>query len=231
MSPSHPAAAGRIYRYYVTREAIADGYDTCPVTACRPPMSRARCSTTSRSCWPRRSWSRGPGRLPSEREDEITEREVPSCSPTSPRSGPSCSPPSRRGSSSSSSSGSTCRRTRWRFGSGPRAWRAWSASYGTRREESGMTRASRQGWTAPRWSSASHAFPAPRRPQAHRRAGRERARAGGEAAADGTLVKALARAWRWQRMLDEGVYTAVSEIGDAENISKSYVSRILRSRC
>jgi hypothetical protein len=45
---------------------------------------------------------------------------------------------------------------------------------------------------------------------------------------DGTLIKALARAWRWQRMLDDGVYTSVSEIGDAENISKSYVSRILR---
>jgi len=29
-------------------------------------------------------------------------------------------------------------------------------------------------------------------------------------------------------MLDEGVYTSVSEVGDAENISKSYVSRILR---
>jgi len=45
---------------------------------------------------------------------------------------------------------------------------------------------------------------------------------------DDTLVKALARAWRWQRMLDEGLYTSISEIGDAENISKSYVSRILR---
>jgi hypothetical protein len=45
---------------------------------------------------------------------------------------------------------------------------------------------------------------------------------------DGTLVKALARAWRWQRMLDAGVYNSVSDIGDAENISKSYVSRILR---
>ena len=28
-------------------------------------------------------------------------------------------------------------------------------------------------------------------------------------------------------MLDEGLYTTVSEIGDAENISKSYISRIL----
>jgi hypothetical protein len=42
------------------------------------------------------------------------------------------------------------------------------------------------------------------------------------------LVKALARAWRWQRVLDDGVYSSVSDIGDAENISKSYVSRILR---
>jgi hypothetical protein len=29
-------------------------------------------------------------------------------------------------------------------------------------------------------------------------------------------------------MLDDGVYASVSEIGDAENISKSYVSQILR---
>jgi hypothetical protein len=45
---------------------------------------------------------------------------------------------------------------------------------------------------------------------------------------DGTLVKALARAWRWQRMLDGSVYATVSKIGDAENISKSCISRILR---
>jgi hypothetical protein len=45
---------------------------------------------------------------------------------------------------------------------------------------------------------------------------------------DGTLINALARAWRWQRMLDDEIYTTVSDIGDAENISKSYVSRILR---
>lgn len=47
---------------------------------------------------------------------------------------------------------------------------------------------------------------------------------------DGTLVKALARAWRWQRMLNTGFYTTVSDIGDAENISKRYVSRMSRRR-
>jgi hypothetical protein len=45
---------------------------------------------------------------------------------------------------------------------------------------------------------------------------------------DGTLVKALARAWCWQKLLHEAVYSSVSEIGETENTSKSYVSRILR---
>ena len=45
---------------------------------------------------------------------------------------------------------------------------------------------------------------------------------------NGTLVKAFARAWRWQKLLDGGACASVSEIGEAENISKSYLSRILR---
>ncbi len=45
---------------------------------------------------------------------------------------------------------------------------------------------------------------------------------------DGVLVKARARAWRWQRLLDSGVHASVTEIAEAERISKSYVSRILR---
>jgi hypothetical protein len=45
---------------------------------------------------------------------------------------------------------------------------------------------------------------------------------------DGVLVKALARAWRWQKLLDRGVHGSVTEIAEAERISKSYVSRILR---
>jgi hypothetical protein len=45
---------------------------------------------------------------------------------------------------------------------------------------------------------------------------------------DGTLIKALARAWRWQKLLDTGVYSSVTEISEAEGINKSYISRILR---
>jgi hypothetical protein len=45
---------------------------------------------------------------------------------------------------------------------------------------------------------------------------------------DGTLVKALARAWRWQRMLDEGFYGSITQVAEAESLNPSYVSRILR---
>jgi hypothetical protein len=45
---------------------------------------------------------------------------------------------------------------------------------------------------------------------------------------DNTLIKALARAHRWQRMLESGEYATLAEMADAERISRSYVSRILR---
>ena len=45
---------------------------------------------------------------------------------------------------------------------------------------------------------------------------------------DGTLIKALARAWRWQRMLDEGRCASVRELSEVERVSLSYISRMLR---
>ena len=46
--------------------------------------------------------------------------------------------------------------------------------------------------------------------------------------ADGTLVKAVARAWRWQRTLESGAYGTLAELAAAERISRSYVCRVLR---
>jgi hypothetical protein len=45
---------------------------------------------------------------------------------------------------------------------------------------------------------------------------------------DDTLVKALARAHRWQGMLEEGRSASVRELAEAERVSLSYISRILR---
>jgi hypothetical protein len=45
---------------------------------------------------------------------------------------------------------------------------------------------------------------------------------------DPAMVKALARAHRWQRMLDEGRYASISEIAAAENIERGYLGSLLR---
>jgi hypothetical protein len=43
-----------------------------------------------------------------------------------------------------------------------------------------------------------------------------------------TMVKALARAFRWRRMLENGAVSTVRDIAAAEKINESYVSRVLR---
>ncbi len=45
---------------------------------------------------------------------------------------------------------------------------------------------------------------------------------------DNALIKAVARAYRWQRMLESGEYGTLADLADAERISRSYVSRVLR---
>jgi hypothetical protein len=45
---------------------------------------------------------------------------------------------------------------------------------------------------------------------------------------DTALVRALARAFRWQRVLDEGVHATLAELAAAERVSPSHVSWVLR---
>ena len=45
---------------------------------------------------------------------------------------------------------------------------------------------------------------------------------------DNTMVKALARAFRWRKLLETCVCATVEEIAATEKINTSYVSRILR---
>lgn len=46
--------------------------------------------------------------------------------------------------------------------------------------------------------------------------------------APSTLLKALARAYRWQHLLESGQYSSIAELAAAEKINASYVSRLLR---
>ncbi|PWS34588.1 hypothetical protein DFH01_23915 [Falsiroseomonas bella] len=57
--------------------------------------------------------------------------------------------------------------------------------------------------------------------------------AGGDAAGltetrgDPALVKALARAFRWRRMLEEGRYASIRDLARAEGVNRTYVGRLL----
>jgi len=45
---------------------------------------------------------------------------------------------------------------------------------------------------------------------------------------DNTLVKALARAFRWKRMLESGEFVTIAELAKREGIAPSYMTRVLR---
>ena len=45
---------------------------------------------------------------------------------------------------------------------------------------------------------------------------------------DITLIKAVARAFRWRRMLESGQFATIKDLAAAEKINSSYVSRVLR---
>jgi hypothetical protein len=46
--------------------------------------------------------------------------------------------------------------------------------------------------------------------------------------ADPALVKALARAFRYQKLLDEGRYASISEMAAGERIERGYLGTLLR---
>jgi hypothetical protein len=45
---------------------------------------------------------------------------------------------------------------------------------------------------------------------------------------DNAMVKALARAFRWRKQLDEGVHVTLEDLAKAKGVAASYVSRVLR---
>lgn len=45
---------------------------------------------------------------------------------------------------------------------------------------------------------------------------------------DSTMIKAIARAHRWKRLLESGQYASIADLAGAEKINESYVCRVLR---
>ena len=228
MSPSHTRRRGRIYRYYVTREALADGYGTCAVTSVTAadvegavldhiqkllaaPELVARAWATAK---------RVRTRSPSARSR--------SCSPTS----------SRLEQLFPAEQARIVQLLVERVDVQEDALEVrvrveGSSLVGELRqqgEDGGMIQSAK---TRARRHHARRADPdalsAPRRAQADHRPGRQRNRADLPATAARRYPAQGARARRrWQKLLDDGVYPSISDIAEASEINRSYVSRVLR---
>ena len=45
---------------------------------------------------------------------------------------------------------------------------------------------------------------------------------------DNALLKALARAYRWRKLIEDGEYASITELAGANGINQSYACRLLR---
>lgn len=45
---------------------------------------------------------------------------------------------------------------------------------------------------------------------------------------DSTLIKALARAFRWKRKLESGEFATIADLAEHEGIAQSYMTRVMR---
>lgn len=45
---------------------------------------------------------------------------------------------------------------------------------------------------------------------------------------DNTMIKAIARAFRWQKLLENGTYSCIDDIAKAERICASFVGKVFR---
>lgn len=45
---------------------------------------------------------------------------------------------------------------------------------------------------------------------------------------DGTLIRALVRAFRWKHMLEKGRFNTICELAEAEKLDRSFISHVLQ---
>ena len=233
MSPSHTRRRGRVYRYYVTREAIADGYDTCPVTSMpAADVEGAVLDHVQKLLAAPELVARTWAAAKRDGEDEITEREVTVLLADFASVWNELFPAEQARIVQLLVERVDVQEDalEMRIRTQGLASLIGELRAGRRANGEGGVMSGLQ----TRLDGTTLVVRIPM--QFHRRGGRKRIVAPDGTAIvptskpqpDGTLIKALARAWRWQRMLDDGVYASVSEIGEAKGIDKGYLSRILR---
>ncbi len=225
MSPTHTRKGGRLYRYYVSQAVLKQGRDACPVGRLPAAEIEAAVIDQVRGLLRAPEIVVGTWRASKPKVDGLSEEQVRQ-SLAGPRPALGRAVPGRAG-AHRPAAGRAHRRRRARLRPAPAGRWARALGAGSLRQRG-------------KPSGGSMSAPAQtltvRVPfTIRKRGGRKLAiAADGTTLApprpriDSTLVKALARAHRWNRLLESGRYGSAAELAAAEKINPSYVSRVLR---
>ena len=229
MVPSHTRRRGRLYRFYRTTTALKLGHDACPIRSV--PAGDVEAAVIGQI----RALLRAPEvvvrvwRAAYLEDQGIDEREVvEALQRLDPLMGPAL--PGRAGAHPAAVGRTRCRQT------GQPRDQAAGRRHQQRRGGPAPPGAGEDGGVSEISLSSDGSTITVFLPMAWRRRGGRKvivAPPGSEAWApppkiDSVLVKALARAHRWRRLLEERRYGTLADLADTERISRSYVCRVLR---
>ena len=223
-SPTHTRKGDRLYRYYVSQTVLKHGPGRARSAACPRARSRPRSSTSCAPCSASRRSSSGTWKAARAQDDDITEADAREALQQLDPLWDELFPAEQA---------RIVELLVERVDIGTDGLERPAARRRARRARA--RDAGRQTWE--RQHDPRHADPRDRdAPRAVPR--REARRAEGDAAArrrprqprkaDNTLVKALARAFRWKRMLESGEFATIAELAEREGIAPSYMTRVLR---
>ena len=226
MSPTHTRKGNRLYRYYVSQDVLKRGPDACPVGRVPAAEIEAAVIDQLRGIFRQPEIIVGTWRAARAEQDDITEDEAREAL-TAARPAVGRALPGRAG-ADRAAAGRAGRRAHARRGGAAAAERAHRAGArgGGQQEGGGMTRAT---------VSADGETITVHIPLTFRKRGGRKLVVTPDGAewaprprVDNAMVKALARAFRWRKMLDDGRACDARGSGPGQGRRASYVSRVLR---
>ena len=227
MSPTHTRKGNRLYRYYVSQDVLKRGPDACPVGRVPAAEIEAAVIDQLRGVFRQPEIIVGTWRAARAEQDDITEDEAREALHAA-RSAVGRALPGRAGADRAAAGrAGRCADARRRGPAAAERARRAGARSGGQQEGGGMNT---QATVSADGETITIHIPMTFRKRGGRKlvvtpdgapwAPRPRV--------DNAMVKALARAFRWQRMLDDGVCGTIEELAKREKVNRGYMSRVLR---
>ena len=227
MSPTDTRKDNRLYRYYVSQDVLKRGPDASPVGRVPAAEIEAAVIDQLRGIFRQPEIIVGTWRAVCAEQDDITEGEAREAL-TAARSAVGRAVPGRAG-ADCAPAGRTGGRADARRGGAAPAERARRVGAGSGGQQEGSSMNKRATVSADGETITVH-IPL----TFTKRGGRKLVVTpdGAEWAprprVDNAMVKALARAFRWRKMLEDGVHGTLEDLARAKGVNATYVSRVLR---